>query len=125
MGFEFKIAEKIEKLKIDGMSCRAIAGKLGFYSNFEIGEIQKVLNTMVKNGSLSVKSGKYFKVREVQKIKGVLRGNKRGFAFLTREDGGEDLTKLSGLSEAVTANLNVIEKQGAYELMKQCLKHLS
>lgn len=91
MGFEFKIAEKIEKLKIDGMSCRAIAGKLGFYSNFEIGEIQKVLNTMVKNGSLSVKSGKYFKVREVQKIKGVLRGNKRGFAFLTREDGGEDL----------------------------------
>ncbi|MDE6967491.1 MAG: ribonuclease R [Clostridia bacterium] len=91
MSFEFKITERIEKIKIDGMSCREIANRIGFYSKFEIIEIQKVLNNMVKNGKLKEKGNKYFKVREVKKIKGVLRGNKRGFAFLAREDGGEDL----------------------------------
>lgn len=91
MGFEFKIAEKIEKIKIDGMSCREIANKIGFYSKFEVGEIQKVLDSLEKSGIVKVKGGKYFKQRERQKIKGVLRGNKRGFAFLAREDGGEDL----------------------------------
>ncbi len=91
MGFEFKIAEKIEKLKIDGMTCREIANKLGFYSKFEVGEIQKVLDSMVSSKKLKTKSNKYFKIKEIKKIKGVLRGNKRGFAFLAREDGGEDL----------------------------------
>lgn len=91
MGFEFKIIEKVEKLRIDGMSCREIANKLGFYSKFEIIEIQKVLDSMTKAGKLKTKNNKYFKVREIKKIKGVLRGNKRGFAFLAREDGGEDL----------------------------------
>lgn len=91
MGFEFKITEKIEKLKIDGMTCREIANKLGFYSKFEVGEIQKVLDSMVSSQKLKTKSNRYFKAKQVKKIKGVLRGNKRGFAFLAREDGGEDL----------------------------------
>lgn len=34
----------------------------------------------------------------------------------------EDLTKIDGLYEAVTHDLDVIKNQGAYELMKQCLK---
>ena len=34
MGFEYKIAEKIEKIKIDGMSCSEIANRLGFYFIF-------------------------------------------------------------------------------------------
>lgn len=91
MGFEFKITEKIEKIKIDGMSCREIANKLGFYSKFEVSEIKKVLDSMENDGKVKTKNGKYFKVKEKQKIKGVVRGNKRGFAFLAREDGGEDL----------------------------------
>lgn len=35
---------------------------------------------------------------------------------------GEDLTKLQGLPEAVTKDLELIREKGAYELMKQCLK---
>ena len=91
MGFEYKIAEKIEKIKIDGMSCSEIANRLGFYSKFEVGEIKKVLDSLEKAGKLKTKGSKYFKVKQAAKIKGVLRGNKRGFAFLAREDGGEDL----------------------------------
>lgn len=34
---------------------------------------------------------------------------------------GEDLTKYEGLVEAVSADLEVIEEKGAYELMKACL----
>lgn len=89
--FEYKIAEKIEKINIDGLPCRAIANKLGFHSKFEVGEIKKVLDAMVADGRLLCKSNKYFKAKKVKKIKGVLRGNKRGFAFLQREDGGEDM----------------------------------
>ena len=50
MGFEYKIAEKIEKIKIDGMSCSEIANRLGFYSKFEVGEIKKVLDSLEKAG---------------------------------------------------------------------------
>ena len=71
MGFEFKIAEKIEKLKIDGMTCREIANKLGFYSKFEVGEIQKVLDSMVSSKKLKTKSNKYFKIKEIKKIKNI------------------------------------------------------
>lgn len=91
MGFEFKIAEKIKKMKLDGMTCREIANKMGFYSKFEVTEIQKVLDKMAKTDQIIAKGNKYFKFKQEQKIKGVLRGNKRGFAFLAREDGGEDL----------------------------------
>ncbi len=91
MEFEFKIAEKIEGLKIDGLTCRAIANKLGFYSNFEVNEISKVLNGLVKKGVITTKGNKFFKSQKSNVIKGVLRGNQRGFAFLVREDGGDDL----------------------------------
>lgn len=91
MGFEFKIAEKIEKLNINGMSCREVANKLGFYSKFEIAEIQKVIKNLISDGKLKEKGGKLFKVKKQTLISGVVRGNKRGFAFLAREDGGEDL----------------------------------
>ncbi len=37
---------------------------------------------------------------------------------------GEDLTKVPGLLDEVTADLQVIEEKGAYELMKQCLERI-
>lgn len=91
MGFEFKITEKIEKMNFDGMTCREIANKLGLYSKFEVAEIQKVVDKMICDGKIRQQGKKLFKVKQKQKIKGVIRGNKRGFAFLAREDGGEDL----------------------------------
>lgn len=82
----------VEKLNVKCMSAKEISNKLGFYSKFEIREITKVLKSMVDNGKLTMSdSGKYFAVRQQKKYRGVLRGNKRGFAFLIREDGGEDL----------------------------------
>lgn len=91
MGFEFKITEAIEKININGMTCREVANKLGFYSKFEVAEINKVIKTMIADGRLKEKGGHLFKVKQEIKISGVIRGNKRGFAFLAREDGGEDL----------------------------------
>ncbi len=92
MSFIFKITEKIEGLNIQGESAREIAKKLDFYTKFELAELTKALEEMVSAGKLvENRSGKFFKINSTKLYKGVLRGNKRGFAFLIREDGGDDL----------------------------------
>lgn len=94
MSFEFKIAEMIEQLKPQGLSLYELGGKLGLHSRFELTELKKVLDKMAADGSISIAGGKkekYTYLNTSANIRGVLRGNKRGFAFLIREDGGEDL----------------------------------
>lgn len=91
MNFEYKITEKIEKLHFERLGAKQIANKLGFYSQFEINEIKRVLDKMCKDGKLEVLGKKYSTVTALRKYTGELRGNKRGFAFLVREDGGDDL----------------------------------
>lgn len=111
MSFEYEINKKIKGMNIKGMSAKEIAKKLGFYKKFEAKEVAKVLKNMARANDIEVtKSGKYFSISEKSNVrlkgsevkkehipknsklyKGTLRGNKRGFAFLIREDGGEDL----------------------------------
>ena len=92
MSFAYKLSEKIEQMRVYGMSAREISKKLGFHTKFEITEIVKVLEEMVKSGKLDEdRNGKFYQKKQTKLYKGVLRGNKRGFAFLIREDEGEDL----------------------------------
>lgn len=114
MSFEYKITEKIEKMNIDKSSAKEIANKLGFFSKFEIKEITKVIRKMTDNGKLyETKQGKYSSVKEIKKYTGILRGNKRGFAFLIREDGGEDLfiphKGLNGAMHGDTVRVKIIK----------------
>lgn len=91
LNFEYKITDKIEKLHLERAGVKQVANKLGFYSQFEINEVKRVLEKMCKDGKLEVSNKKYSSISAMSKLTGELRGNKRGFAFLAREDGGEDL----------------------------------
>ncbi|MEG1963322.1 MAG: ribonuclease R [Clostridia bacterium] len=86
MNFDYRITEKIEKLKIDGLNCRQIAKSVGFEDNFDVQEVKKILNRMVKQNKLIKKENLYFSVTSSSIVQGVLRGNKRGFAFLIPDD---------------------------------------
>lgn len=92
MSFEYKIAEKIENIKPKALSIREIGKKLGLFSKFELDEMAKVINKMVATGTLiEVGHERYSLVKSEVSFRGVLRGNKRGFAFLIKETGGEDI----------------------------------
>ena len=92
MSFSYKLSEQIEQMQVHCMSAREITKKLGFYTKFELAEITKVLAEMVADGKLEEnRSGRFFQVKQTTVFRGKLRGNKRGFAFLIREDDGDDL----------------------------------
>lgn len=59
---------------------------------FQIEEITAALNDMTDCGDLVLtKKGKYALPQIYGLIKGTVRGNQRGFAFLLRDDGGQDI----------------------------------
>ncbi len=112
--------EKYQKLPV------CITASLAFYLAFYRG------NRLDGSGFCGMRGEEAYRINDEQPILEFFYEHREAdaetlvkAALSNRDFWGEDLTKLSGLSEAVTANLNVIEKQGAYELMKQCLKHLS
>lgn len=113
MSFEFKITEKIQNLEFKTASAKEIALKLGMQSALEISEVTKALNKMVEDGSLEFAgAGKYAKAQIPITIRGVLRGNRRGFAFLIREDGGEDIfvpnKSLNGAIHGDTVTVKIV-----------------
>lgn len=92
MDFSFKIREEIEGLRLKDATLNQIAMRLGFEEGYEREALAKILRGMCADGALlEVAKGKYSIPARENVIKGVLRGNRRGFGFLIREDGGEDL----------------------------------
>ena len=107
--------EKYQKLPV------CITASLAFYLAFYRG------NRLDGSGFCGMRGEEAYRINDEQPILEFFYEHREAdaetlvkAALSNRDFWGEDLTKLSGLSEAVTANLNVIEKQGAYELMKQC-----
>ena len=55
-----------------------------------IPSFEKFILRSCKNGGVFIENGMIFAGRP-KVVKGRLKGNRRGFAFLIREDGGEDI----------------------------------
>jgi tagaturonate reductase len=99
-----------------------IAASLAFYIQFYAGQ------EMV-DGQLTAKRGQdTYAIKDDASVLEFFYEHKDADAatlakdVLTNESfWGEDLTKISGLLEAVTADLTMIRDKGAYELMKSCL----
>jgi ribonuclease R len=92
MNFKQKIEESIIEMRLSSFTDKMLFKKLNMYTNFEKGEVSRILRELVKDGLLIEQNkGKYFVAAKSEAIKGVIRGNKKGFAFLAREDGGADL----------------------------------
>lgn len=102
---------------------KCITASLAFYIAFYQG------TRLDENGFVGMRDGKAYAIKDDQPILEFYNNHKDddvatlAHAVLSNtEFWGEDLTQINGLCEAVTHDLTVIKKQGAYELMKQCIK---
>ena len=92
MEFKERLLNEIKSAGLDNFSDRLLNRKLGIYSTFEKREVTKALDELVQDGVLvSVEKGNYTLKDKCDAVSGVLRGNRRGFAFLIRDDGKADL----------------------------------
>lgn len=92
MGFKDKILKQLMTLGETPMTIKEIENKLNFRSSMERKVLSSAIRDLLEDGSLiELGRGKIVAASEKNLIKGELRGNKRGFAFLIREDKGPDL----------------------------------
>lgn len=92
MTFNEKILERIMSLGDKSFTIDGIARKLSCKNKFEKKELTRAIRKLIKDGSIIDKGkGELEVTLKKNLIKGDLKGHRRGFAFLIREDGGEDI----------------------------------
>lgn len=92
MDFKEKLLNEIKNLRAEVFTDRLLCKRLGIYSSFEKREVIKALDELVADGEVvCFDRGQYSLAAKSSAIKGIIRGNRRGFGFLLREDGKKDL----------------------------------
>lgn len=92
MEFKQKLLKEIEMAKLDGFTDRQLCKKLKMYTTFEKQVVADTLTELVNDGvMMKIEGGMYSFVKKTELIRGKLKGNRRGFAFLIREEEGADL----------------------------------
>lgn len=90
MNFKEKLMLEITALQSDTFTDKLLLKKMNIYTPFEKKAITQALNELVADGELiNVSKGKYMLTSSAGIIKGKLQGNRRGFAFLLRDDGDD------------------------------------
>lgn len=83
------IADKFASGEWIGYGKKRIFAEFGTKSTFERRAIEDVLRRMEKDGVIVYENGKFLRPEDCGFIKGIIRGNERGFAFVTGEDGND------------------------------------
>ena len=92
MGFHEKILERLDVFRGKSFTLAQLGAKLNLRTHLEKKELQKAVKRLIRQGEIIDRGrGSLFKASKKNLIKGVLRGNKKGFAFLIREDKGPDM----------------------------------
>lgn len=92
MGFKEKVLEQIEAAGLKDFTTKGLCKRLGIYASFERKILSAALKELCDDGKLVEASADHFLLQASDSlVKGVLKGNRCGFAFLIREDGGADL----------------------------------
>ena len=86
MNLKQSILEKFNSGELEFKGAKRIFEILGVKSNFEKDIIRGFLNELEKEGKIVYDSGKYVLLQNSKFIKGVIKGNERGFAFLIPEN---------------------------------------
>ncbi len=138
MKFYEKALQEIKNTGEKGQSIGELTKKLKIKTKFEKRQLAKTIKQLIKSGLVVGKGkNKFSCVSKEGLIKGKLKGHRRGFAFLIREDGGEDifipnkalngamhgdivLVGLTGPSEGVVLS---VEERGVSQLTGTFVKH--
>ncbi|MDR3262895.1 MAG: ribonuclease R [Clostridiales bacterium] len=92
MNFKTKLFERINALNLNGFNEKQLFVRLSVHSGFEKTEIKDALRELIKDGVLILGGdSKYYTPEAIGAVKGVLQGNKRGFAFFIPDGGGGDV----------------------------------
>ena len=92
MNFKEKLLGQIAALKLSAFTEKQLFVKLNALSGFDKAEIKSGLSGLIKDGIYILnESGRYVSPESIGALKGVLQGNRRGFAFFIPEKGGEDI----------------------------------
>ncbi len=83
------IADKFAVGEWSGYGKKTIFSELDTKSTFERRAVEDVLKTLEKNGVIVNVNGRYQRLEECGYVKGVIRGNERGFAFVTDANGND------------------------------------
>ena len=90
MNLYLKIKENFINGIWNNITPKKICSLLEAKKPFEIKAIQKILNDLENDGVIIFCDGKYYDLESSGFIKGVLKGNERGFAFLIPDNGDDD-----------------------------------
>ncbi len=92
MSFRKKLLERITALGNGSHTIHELENKLNFRSKTERKVLRSAIRDMIEDGELVNNGrGQISVSRKKELIKGELRGNRKGFAFMIREDEGEDM----------------------------------
>lgn len=91
METEFDLKDGLLRLAPRRRTLKELATRLGMNETSDIIKLSETLKECVKEGLLVEEEGRFSAPKRIGAYLGTLRGNKKGFAFLIREDGGEDL----------------------------------
>ena len=112
MKLKNSILEKFNSGEFEYKGAKRIFELLGVKSNFEKDIIRSVLNELESDGVIVYDNGKYLLLEHSGFIKGVLKGNERGFAFLIPEDKtlGDYFIPARNLNGALNGDTVIIKK---------------
>ncbi|MBO5713679.1 MAG: ribonuclease R [Clostridia bacterium] len=115
MKLKNSILEKFNSGEFEYKGAKRIFELLGVKSNFEKDIIRSVLNELESDGVIVYDNGKYLLLEHSGFIKGVLKGNERGFAFLIPEDKtlGDYFIPARNLNGALNGDTVIIKKVAA------------
>jgi len=134
MSFKDKIYNEIAAVR-NGITREALAKNLKVRAKSNNNSFDKLLLELAGEGKVILSGGRLVAGKEAG-LKGVLHGNSKGFAFLIREDGGEDIfiphrglagaqhgdsvrIRMTGESEG---EVTAIEKRGADSIVGTYIK---
>lgn len=86
MNLYTELKEKFNDGTLSGKGKKAVFSYTNAKSAFEKDAISDILKRLEKEGEIVIENGAIFSAKDAGLIKGVLRGNERGFAFLIAED---------------------------------------
>lgn len=88
---EFNVKDGLLRLSPKRRTLKELAARLGMNEPNDMIELSETLKECIEEGSIVEIDGRYSDPKRIGAYFGALRGNKKGFAFLIRDDGGEDL----------------------------------
>ena len=107
--YEF-ISEKFNSGEWLGSGKKQIFAELGVKSSFERKAVEDILKRLENEGAVAYVDGRFLSLSQSGLYKGTIRGNERGFAFLTADSGENFFIPHKRLNGAFNKDLVLVRK---------------